>query len=95
MAIDQAVQDVLHAIIDVVSGKVAHLPQDAADAFHELITPGHTAVPLTDAEKAQLAALEERKAREDAEKAKPAPAPAADAADEGAPGESVASNTAG
>lgn len=93
MGIDQVIGEVLHTVLDVLSGKQAHLSQAAADALHEKISPGHTDVPLTAAEQAQLADLEARRARLEAEQAARAAAPAA--ADEGSPGESVAANTAG
>jgi hypothetical protein len=60
-----AIDDVLHKLIDVAAGR-ANLPGHEADAAHEAVTPGYTAVaPSADdvarAEKV-LAAAEAAKA---------------------------------
>jgi len=78
------IEDAVHALIDVVSGRKAHLPAAQADEMHEAITPGYNDKPLTDEEQAQLAALEERKARQAAAaKPKRKAAPADDEDDDG------------
>lgn len=61
------VEEVLHALIDAVTGHANLNPTRASD-LHEKITPGYNDVPLTDAEKAQLDQLEARRARYEAEK---------------------------
>lgn len=54
--------DVLHKLIDVVSGRQAHLPASEADELHEAVTPGYsTPAPSDDAiaqARAVLAAAE-------------------------------------
>ena len=59
-----AVQDAVHELIEVASGRQAHLSPARADEMHEAITPGYNDKPLTEAEQAQLADLRERQARE-------------------------------
>jgi len=48
--------NVLHRLIDAVTGR-ANIPPSEADALHDEVTPGYSAVPLSDDEQAQLDAL--------------------------------------
>ena len=54
--------DVLHKLIDVVSGRQAHLSSADADELHEAVTPGYSTPPPSDdaiaAARAVLAAAE-------------------------------------
>ena len=76
-----SLDSILHELIDVVSGRQAHLSAVRADEMHEEITPGYNDKPLTDAEQAQIDALLARQARVDqqvaARAAAAAPVPAA------------------
>ena len=64
------IDDVLHVVLDVLSGRI-NLPAHDADVLHEKLTPGHTAKPVSeDAIAAAMAVLEEAKAYQ----AKTAPA---------------------
>lgn len=58
------IENAVHKLLDLASGKVAHLPAAEADQMHEAITPGYNDRPLSDEEAAQLAALQERQDRE-------------------------------
>jgi len=56
------IEEVLHVIIDVLTGR-ANLPAHEADVLHEKLTPGHTAKPVSDdAIAAAMKVLEEAKA---------------------------------
>lgn len=70
-------EDVLHKIIDVLSGKQAHLSQTEADELHEAVTPGITTPPPTDE---AIAAAKAVLAAQAASQAAQAPAPVAPAA---------------
>ena len=78
---------ILHELIDVVSGRQAHLPEARALEMHEEIDPGYNDKPLSAEEQAQLDALQARQDRLAADQAaraaaaapapEPAPVPAA------------------
>jgi hypothetical protein len=85
------VEDILHTLIDVAAGR-RNLPPHQADELHEQITPGHTDVPLSAEEQAQMEALQARQerlaqAQADREQAAAAPAPVAE--DEPEPAEAA------
>lgn len=62
------VEEVLHDLIDAVTGRANLNPVRASD-LHDKITPGYNDVPLTDAEIAELDKLEARRARYEGDKA--------------------------
>ena len=68
-------EDVLHKLIDVAAGR-SNLPVHEADALHEAITPGYTAVPVSDEEVVAAQAIIDRAVAERAAKAAPADAEA-------------------
>jgi len=68
------IDEILHVIIDVLTGR-RNLAAHEADALHEKVTPGYTAVPVTDDQiAAAMAVLEQAKAQQDAKDAAGAPA---------------------
>lgn len=69
--------DVIHRLIDAVTGKANIAPHEA-DGLHDAITPGYSAVPLTAEQEAQLAALQAQQkvaADKAAKAAEPEPEP--------------------
>jgi len=74
---DQAVIDVIHTILDVLTGR-RNLASHEADALHEALTPGYTIAPPSQAELAAAEAVLARAAAQaaPAEPAAPAEAPA-------------------
>lgn len=58
------VEEVLHALIDAVTGHANINPVRALE-LHENVTPGYNDKPLTDEEKAQLARLQQIQDRYD------------------------------
>lgn len=74
-----AVERVIHELVDIAAGRIPRLTHARASELHESVTPGFNDRPLTEAEQAQLKALQERQAREQQKAQEPAPeqAPAA------------------
>lgn len=71
-----SIEDVLHRLVDAAAG-IANIGAHEADVLHDAITPAYSATPLSDAEKAQLEALQAKQAAAEqkiAEAAAPAPA---------------------
>lgn len=56
-----SVENVLHRLIDAAAG-LANIGAHEADALHDEISPAYSAKPLTDAEQAQLEALQAKAA---------------------------------
>ena len=52
---------VLHRLIDAAAG-IANIGAHEAAGLHDAVTPGYTAEPLSAAEEAQLAALQDKQA---------------------------------
>lgn len=65
-------EDILHELISVVSGEVAHLAAARARELHLALDPGYYDEPMTDEQMVQLAELEALKARQAAKEAEPA-----------------------
>jgi len=63
------IEDIIHELIDVASGKQAHLSAPRAAELHEALTPGFTDEPLSDEEEAKLADLQARRDRVAADRA--------------------------
>jgi hypothetical protein len=53
--------NVLHRLIDAAAG-LRNIAPHEAEGLHEEVEPGSTAVPLSDEEQAQLAALQAKQA---------------------------------
>lgn len=72
--------DILHELIDVASGRQAHLPQARADEMHNEITPGYTDQPVTEDEAAYAQSILDRLQRQAEANVAAAPASAAEPA---------------
>ena len=85
-----AIEDVLHKLIDVAAGR-ANLPGHEADAAHEAITPGYTAVEPSaeDVAAAEKILADQAAARAKREAAQPPADPVAPSAEDVATAERV------
>jgi len=54
------IESAVHTILEVLTGRQAHLSNAQADELHEAISPGYNDKPLTDEERAQLDKLNAR-----------------------------------